>query len=562
MCAETTVIADASPVGLGAVLAQEEDGILRPISFASRALSDVEKRYSQTEKEALALVWACERFSIYLLGRPFTLVTDHKPLEVIYGSKGKPSARIERWVLRLQAYDFKVVYRPGKENIADVLSRLSTMASNTHIEKDEYVKFVVTQSTPGAMSAREIERASAKDKEIIRVHKAIQLEKREDAPIEYRHVWNELTVVGHVLLRGCRIVIPHDLRERVLKLAHEGHQGIVKCKDRLRSKVWWPGIDKAIERVCRTCHGCQVTQAPSRPPPMKRTELPKGPWVSIAADLMGPLPSGEYIFVVVDYYSRYFEIDILKSVKAEKIINSLEAMFTRYGVPYDIITDNGPQFVDQGFNRFLKCYGVEHKTSPPLWLRANGEVERQNRTLLRAMTIAQAEGRDWKEELKTFLLAYRTTPHSSTGVSPGKAFLQREIRCKLPAASSEEFLDGEMRDRDSREKEKGKMYGDQRAERDEITVGDKVLVQQPKRNKLTTTFETTPYDVTERTGSELTVKSGERTLKRRVSHTRPYEESEQEQTSETGSSPDSKQRNFPPEDGIRQQDDRTTKHNH
>ena len=85
------------------------------------------------------------------------------------------------------------------------------------------------------------------------------------------------TVVGHVLLRGCRIVIPHDLRERVLKLAHEGHQGIVKCKDRLRSKVWWPGIDKAIERVCRTCHGCQVTQAPSRPPPMKRTELPKGP---------------------------------------------------------------------------------------------------------------------------------------------------------------------------------------------------------------------------------------------------------------------------------------------
>ena len=139
------------------------------------------------------------------------------------------------------------------------------------------------------------------------------------------------------------------------------------------------------------------------------------------------------------------------------------------------------------------------------------------------MRIAQAEGRDWKEELKTFLLAYRTTPHSSTGVSPGKAFLHREIRCKLPAASSDEFLDGEMLDRDSREKEKGKMYGDQRAERDEITVGDKFLVQQPKRNKLTTTFETTPYDVTERTGSELTVKSGERTLKRHVSHTRPYE---------------------------------------
>lgn len=94
--APTTMIADASPVGLGAVLAQEHAGVLRPVSFASRALTDVERHYSQTEREALALVWACERFSIYLLGRPLTLVTDYKPLEVIYGKRSKPSARIER----------------------------------------------------------------------------------------------------------------------------------------------------------------------------------------------------------------------------------------------------------------------------------------------------------------------------------------------------------------------------------------------------------------------------------------------------------------------------------
>ena len=104
--APTFVIADASPVGLGAVLLQEQQGVHRIISYASRTLSSVERRYSQTEREALALVWACERFSIYLIGREFDLITDHRPLEVIYGPRSKPSARIERWVLRLQSYDF------------------------------------------------------------------------------------------------------------------------------------------------------------------------------------------------------------------------------------------------------------------------------------------------------------------------------------------------------------------------------------------------------------------------------------------------------------------------
>ena len=95
-----------------------------PICYASRSLTECERRYYQTEKEALALVWACERYHAYIYGMRFDLVTDHKPLEVIYGPHSKPSARIKRWVIRLQPYDFRVVYAPGQSNVADPLSRL------------------------------------------------------------------------------------------------------------------------------------------------------------------------------------------------------------------------------------------------------------------------------------------------------------------------------------------------------------------------------------------------------------------------------------------------------
>ncbi|CAC5372111.1 unnamed protein product [Mytilus coruscus] len=107
---------DASPVGLGAILSQKQsDGNFRPVTFASRTLTDVEQRYSQTEREALAVVWGCERFHLYLYGKEFILVTDHKPLEVIYSPKSKPPARIERWAMRLQPYTFKVKYKPGPQ---------------------------------------------------------------------------------------------------------------------------------------------------------------------------------------------------------------------------------------------------------------------------------------------------------------------------------------------------------------------------------------------------------------------------------------------------------------
>lgn len=122
---DTELVVDASPVGLGTVLYQKDGkGERHTIAYASRALSDVERRYSQTEKEALAIVWSCEHFHLYLYGNPFILVTHHKALEVTWNNpRSKPPARIERWGLRLQPYNFRVEYRKGADNPADYIFR-------------------------------------------------------------------------------------------------------------------------------------------------------------------------------------------------------------------------------------------------------------------------------------------------------------------------------------------------------------------------------------------------------------------------------------------------------
>lgn len=143
----TQVVADASPFGLGAVLIQFQEDTPRIISYASRSLTSQEMNYAHTEKEALALVWSVERFHYFLYGLQFELITDHKALETLFGPKSKPCARIERWVIRLMSYKFKVIYKLGKMNIADPLSRLvkhiDTTQSQESEDVEQYVKCTV-----------------------------------------------------------------------------------------------------------------------------------------------------------------------------------------------------------------------------------------------------------------------------------------------------------------------------------------------------------------------------------------------------------------------------------
>ena len=119
------------------------------------------------------------------------------------------------------------------------------------------------------------------------------------------------------MLRRARIVILRSLRQKCVLLAHEGHLGIVGTKQRLRTKVSWPTSDKDAEILLKKCHRCQITSALSNPEPIKPTSLPTWPWQDLAIDVLGPLSSGQYLFLVVDNFSRYYEIEITKYITWE-----------------------------------------------------------------------------------------------------------------------------------------------------------------------------------------------------------------------------------------------------
>lgn len=539
---ETTLYADAGPEAAGAVLIQkDEHGEQRPVACASRAFSGPERNYSQLEKEALALVWAVRRFDYYLAGSKFILVTDHKPLEVLFKSQTRASARVTRWRLAIQEYDFVIKYKSGEKNIADPFSRLATgqdIGVEAHEAEEEYVMALAEMD---AVGMEEIAVETSKDETLQKVLSALQegAWPEDDALAAFKRCQVELSVVKGILLRSFCVVPPKVLRNRILQNAHEGHPGIVKMKGRLRQDVWWPGIDEEIARLVNACLECRIVGSANPPLPMQRHALPLEAWQEVAADLMGPLPTGETLLVVVDYFSRYPEVVILEETKAATVIKSLQDLFARWGNPRSIRMDNGPQFACTEMKEYLKSENIKAEYSPPYWPRANGQVERMNRDLKLAIQRSLNEGKEWRKGLAEHLKMYRSSPHATTGRTPAELMFKRRMRGKLPVAEDlvEVRLDMDLADRDQRLKEKGKEYGDAFAHaRDaDVIVGSDVIVKRAvKASKWTPNFNPTVCKVVARQNGRLTVQAPSgKEYDRAVSHVKKITQGDGGETSST-----------------------------
>ena len=354
----------------------------------------------------MGIVWACEKFQLYLIGTKFDLLTDHKPLERMFSPRHKVSARIERWTLRLQPFRFTIKHIPGKGNPTDILSRmpLQKLIEKSRLRTEEYINQIIRYSIPEAIKLEEIQELSEKDPELL-VVKEIILEGKWDKkgiPEAYKRVKDELTVANGVLLRQSRIVIPKELRTRCLELVHKNHMGIVKCKEHLRSKVWWPAMDREVEAHIQNCKACQLVGKDSKPEPLVVNSLPDRPWQVIHTDICGPIPNGDSLFTMMDSYSRFPEVVIVKSTTSGTLIRFMDKFFSRLGFPEKLVSDNGSNFRSDEMKAYLKSCGIKHRKVVPYSPQSNGLIERFHKTLKKMIQTVHSEGRMWQNALHSF----------------------------------------------------------------------------------------------------------------------------------------------------------------
>lgn len=225
----------------------------------------------------------------------------------------------------------------------------------------------------------------------------------------------------------------------------------------------------------------------------------------------------------------------MNKITSEETIKRLEPIFVRLGYPKSITLDNGRQFISKDFEDYCFTRNITLNHTSPYWPQANGEVERQNSSLLKRLKISHSLNRDWKVDLLQYMMMYNTTPHSVTGKAPTALLQNRVIRSKLPSITDLETMlpaSTGVHDRDTVMKHKGKEREDLRrhARPSDIQVGDKVLLQNIiSAGKLTATYDKTEYEVLERTGNRVKITdpvSG-RITERNVAHVKKISTSEE-----------------------------------
>lgn len=469
---------DASEYGLGSTMLQQE----KPIAYASRALSDTEKNYAQIEKEMLAIVYALEKYHHYVYGREVIIHTDHKPLvNITQKSLAKAPKRLQSMLLRIQDYNYKLIYKPGKSiPVADALSRAP-------VDNSDHVNFVSNAANLPLKEEKfeEIKRETDKDQIMCDLKKVIsegwpenknQLQQHLSQYFNYR---DELTIEDGLIFRGEKIVIPESLRKDMKKKVHAGHTGINSCLRRARTYIFWPGMSAEIRQYVENCNTCASLQAKQSAEPLKLHETPDRPWQKVATDIF-TIDSKNYL-VTVDYFSQFFEVDYLEQTTSTTVIHKLKAHFARHGIPDTLISDNGPQLVSQEFKTFCTNWNINHKTCSPGNSQSNGAAEAAVKVAKQFMRKCSMN----HEDPYIALLNLRNTPQEGTIYSPVQRLMGRRTKTLLPTRTKLLQPNFAQDYKESQEARKSKL-GEKSMNRRELiplNIEDKVRIQPIEKGK-------------------------------------------------------------------------------
>ena len=481
---------DASNVGIGAELIQVVDGVERVVAYASNRLTPAQRNYCTTRRELLAVVKYTNQFKHYLLGRPFDIRTDHSSLVWLTRFK-HPEGQLARWLEELSQYNMKLVHRKGAKHCnADALSRRPEeepfckhfrsgidvqqlpcggckYCTRCHLQWDRFnedvddVEPVIIRSLTSnwfpQYSPKEVRQKQLEDPTLAPILEWLE----EGAPSaleismaepHVRQLWSNqkrLELHQDVLFYRTEqdgatpprtlLLVPDSMKKEVLDNCHDhmcsGHMGRDKTFTKCRRQFYWIGQFRDIAEYVAACRVCMFAKKTARAPKAAQVAYQAGmPMERVQLDILGPFkpttPRGnEYILMMIDQFTRWFECAPLKDVKAETIADTaVEQFFCRFGFPAELHTDQGKNVDGNVIRAMCEKLGIKKTRTTPYHPASNGEIERQNRTLLCLIrAYAYDKPADWDRYLPYLAGAMRSAVNKSTGETANRMMLGREV---------------------------------------------------------------------------------------------------------------------------------------
>jgi transposase InsO family protein len=474
---------DASDQGLGAILSQEQNGVRKVISYASRGLRGSERNpvgYSSKKLELLGLKWAVtQRYKDYLTYAPCLVYTDNNPLTYLF-TKSKLPAVEQKWASELANFDLRIVYKPGRNNIsADALSRQQERPWDISPEEVREQCYLGLKGTPlpleiqcaaheqvsstasqewnvpatmlPNMTLERMKLLQADDNHIQRyiwLRRGVKpsIKDRRKEPLEVQLLirqWNKMVEQEGILFRVVQdpklgrtkqVVMPAEIRKDALKATHNdyGHQGVERTLVLLRSRCYWPKMLRDVEEWVKSCERCVLSKQEQVKTPLGTIRATR-PFEVVAMDftLMDKASNGcETILVLTDVFSKYTIAVPTPDQKATTVARMLvKHWFQRFGPPLRLHSDQGREFESRLVKDLCHLYNVKKSRTTSYHPEGNGQCERYNRTLHNLMRALPPEKkRRWTEWLDEIVYFYNTTPHSVIGYSPFYVIYGREAR--------------------------------------------------------------------------------------------------------------------------------------
>lgn len=422
---------DASGTGIGAVLLQKNKiGEWAPIQWASKKLTDAERKYGITEKEMLAVFWAVKKFEYELRGRKFQLVSDHKALEEIRSKAEFNNARVNRWIDQIQEFDFEIKYNKGEElAVPDALSRLYEKETEKEIKRKE----------------RGLKMLEGKAK---------------------KHVIEENNQKYWQFDSGKRAIIPEiEQRKSLVEKAHVEleHRAADAVYYELKKTYYWPGMKETVANVTRKCEVClkynRKKSGGSEFVPTSRI------MEKVALDLIDVRSEGKYVLVAIDYYSRAIRAKVMDNKKTETVVKTLNEWIKTWNKIEELITDNGKEFCSEMFRDFCKEMNIEHRRVGVESHRSNGRVERAIGSIKEGL-IKKEGNSDLGKKVSDVVRSYNETYHSGIRCTPIEAWTEDCERIRIENSEGSKYA--------------GKF---KKGFREKFEVNEKVLVAQHENLK-------------------------------------------------------------------------------